>query len=71
MWAALATPGKALPEPALSEYRAEFDGEYGSNDLEQICEHFSLALTDIVELYENESSTYYYLDRTCFRQVQF
>lgn len=71
VWAALATPGKSLPEPQLSDYKILFDGNLDSNDLEQICERFSLSLTDIVELYDSESSAYYYLDRTCFRQVQF
>lgn len=71
IWSILATPGKALPEPLLSDYAAAYDGGPGSNDPEQLCERFSLSLTDIVELYDDESSTYYYLDRTCFRQVQF
>lgn len=67
------------PGPAL--YRVAYDGQAGSNDLEAIWNTFCrkelagadhpLAISDVVELYDESGSDFYYVDRTQLVPVDF
>lgn len=67
------------PDPAL--YRTAYDGQVGSNDLESIWSAFCrktpagadhpLAISDVVELYDESGSDFYYVDRTQLVPVDF
>lgn len=81
-WRDLASFGKPLPEPDIGDYNVVYDGQLESNDLEDIYDKFTerkppgftghpLSASDIVELYDRNGSAFYFLDRTCFRQVSF
>jgi hypothetical protein len=80
-WKDIVTFGKPLPEPELADYAVVYDGQLPTNDLEAIYDTFTerqppgfsgrpLSVSDLVELYDNGGSDFYYLDRTCFRQVE-
>jgi hypothetical protein len=69
-------------DPALKNYDVAYDGQIETNDLEQIFEKFntahppgftghSLSMSDIVELYDPGGSTFQYVDRFGFRQIEF
>lgn len=79
-WKDIAAPGTPLPEPDMEDYAVAYDGQVDTNDLEGIYDRFTerrppgfsghpLSVSDIVELYDSGGSSFYYLDRTCFRQV--
>ena len=81
-WRDIASFGKALPEPDIQDYTVVYDGQLDTNDLEAIYDRFHekcpqgfhghpLSVSDIVELYSAEGSSFYYLDRTHFREVEF
>lgn len=81
-WKDIVTFGKPLPEPELADYAVVYDGQLPTNDLEAIYDQFterqpqgfsgrSLSVSDVVELYDSGGSAFYYLDRTCFREVEF
>lgn len=67
------------PDPA--HYRTAYDGQVGSNDLEAIWSAFCrrelegadhpLAISDVVELYDESGSDFYYVDRTQLVPVDF
>lgn len=67
------------PDPA--HYRAVYDGQAGSSDLEAIWSAFCcrelegadhpLAISDVVELYDESGSDFYYVDRTQLVSVAF
>lgn len=67
------------PDPTL--YHAVYDGQAGSNDLEAIWNAFCrrelegadhpLAISDVVELYDEAGSDFYYVDRTQLVPVAF
>jgi hypothetical protein len=68
-------------EPDIGNYECVYDGQPGTNDLEQIFEMFnvsrpkgfeghSLSMSDVVELYD-DSSEFYYIDRFGFREIEF
>jgi hypothetical protein len=69
-------------DPDLKNYDVAYDGQIETNDLEQIFEKFniahppgftghSLSMSDIVELYDPGGSTFHYVDRFGFRQIEF
>ena len=81
-WKDLVSFGKPLPEPDIDDYAVAYDGQLDSNDLEDIYDKFTerkppgfsghpLSVSDLVELYDGSGSAYFFLDRTCFRQVTF
>jgi hypothetical protein len=59
-----------------------FDGELETNDLESIYTKFnidhpsdfkghSLSISDVVELYDENSSEFYYVNRFGFKEIEF
>ena len=69
-------------EPLGENYRAVYDGQLGTNDLDAIFERcnldhppgytgYSLSISDIVELYDESGSAYHYVDRFGFQQIPF
>lgn len=68
------------PDPA--NYQCVFDGPVDTNDLEALYTKFnidhpadyrghSLSMSDVVELYDDLTSTFHYVDRFGFQQVDF
>lgn len=81
VWKDIVTFGKPLPKPELADYAVVYDGQLPTNDLEAIYDKFTerqppgfsgrpLSVSDLVELYDSGGSDFYYLDRTCFREVE-
>lgn len=81
VWNDLVTLGKQLPEPCIKDYAVVFDGCLGTNDLEVIYDMltekqhkgfcgYPLSVSDLVELYDDNGSVFYMLDRTHFRKVE-
>lgn len=68
-------------EPDPTRYEQVYDGQVESNDLEALYDKFSIpqpgfeghpmALSDVVELYDESGSTFHYCDRTGFREIAF
>lgn len=69
-------------EPNQEHYRVAYDGQLGTNDLEAIYTRcnmnhpvgyagHSLSMSDVVELYDDSSSEYYYCDRFGFQEIDF
>ena len=69
-------------EPDADNYTQVFDGDLGTNDLEQIyaiCrdspppgyQGYRMALSDVVELYGPSGSAFYYVDRYGFQPIDF
>lgn len=69
-------------EPDPDNYRAVFDGEVDTNDLEELYAKFnidhpagyeghSLSMSDVVELYDGSGSSFHYVDRFCFKEIGF
>ena len=69
-------------EPDISNYTNVFDGNLGTTDLEEIydiCRNkppvgyqgYKMALSDVVELYDDAGSQFYYCDRIGFRPIRF
>ena len=69
-------------EPDAENYTLVFDGDLGTSDLEQIytiCrdapppgyQGYRMALSDVVELYDDSSSEFYYCDRVGFQPIRF
>lgn len=66
--------------PDLSWYQVVFDGDVGTNDLEELWELFCrrkmgpdgqpLAISDMIELYDATGSGFYYVDRISIVPVQ-
>jgi hypothetical protein len=68
--------------PQPQDYRVAYDGQLGTNDLERIYERFStrqppgfsghpMSMSDVIELYDADGSTFYYVDRSVFQQIGF
>lgn len=68
--------------PVQEDYCIAYDGQLDTNNLETIYEKFStrqfpgygghpLSMSDVIELYNQEGSEFYYIDRTVFRQIVF
>lgn len=69
-------------EPDPDNYRAVYDGEVDTNDLEALYAKFnldhpsgyeghSLSMSDVVELYDDSGSSFHYVDRFGFKEVSF
>lgn len=69
-----------LPNP--DNYQVVFDGEVNTNNLEELYIKFnhdhpfgysghSLSMSDVLELYDEASSNFHYVDRFGFQQVDF
>ena len=70
-------------EPEPDNYRMVYDGEIETNEMERIFEKFngeqevpgymghSLSVSDVIELYDEGSSEFYYVDYTDFKPVAF
>ena len=70
-------------EPTEDSYKTVFDGELNTNDLEEIYQLLnddkkpqkytghSLSMSDVVELYDDNESEFFYVDRFGFKQVDF
>jgi hypothetical protein len=68
--------------PQPQDYRVAYDGQLDTNDLGHIYERFSarkppgfsghpMNMSDVIELYDADGSTFYYVDRSVFRQIGF
>lgn len=73
---------KQFREPVQENYCVVYDGQLDTNDLETIYERFSdgqspgyyghpLSMSDVIELYNQEESEFYYIDRKLFRPIAF
>lgn len=73
---------KASGEPSKSNYETVYEGELETNDLESIFAKFntehpngfkghSLSISDVVELYDESGSEFYYVDRVGFQKIGF
>lgn len=69
-------------EPDAGNYTLVFDGDLGTSDLERIytiCrdapppgyQGYRMALSDVVELYDDSVSEFYYCDRVGFQSIRF
>ena len=69
-------------EPSKNNYDVVFDGELETNDLESIYTKFnidhpsdfkghSLSISDVVELYDESSSAFHYVDQFGFKSIEF
>ena len=69
-------------EPSKNNYDVVFDGELETNDLESIYTKFnmdhpsdfkghSLSISDVVELYDDNSSEFHYVDQFGFKAIEF
>lgn len=69
-------------EPELSQYRTVYDGQLETDRLSAIYEKFnttrppgytghSLSMSDIIELYDEAESRFFYVDRLGFQEVSF
>ena len=65
-----------------TDYAVVFDGEIGTENLEEIYSQFnlsipngftghSLSMSDVIELYNSEGSNFYYVDKFGFQKVNF
>lgn len=73
---------KVSGEPSKNNYGVVFDGELETNDLESIYTKFnmdhpsgfkghSLSISDVVELYDENSSEFHYVDQFGFKAIEF
>lgn len=70
-------------EPEPKDYHRVFDGEIETNNLEEIYSKFnmgnypagytghSLSMSDVIELYDEEGSEFYYVDERGFKMIAF
>lgn len=69
-------------EPDKNNYEIVYEGEIETNDLESIYTKFnlnhpqgftghSLSMSDVVELYDDSGSDFYYVDRFGFKEIEF
>jgi len=69
-------------EPDPENYRVVYDGQLETNDLDAIFEKFnldhpagyeghSLTMSDIIELYDQDGSTFHYVDRSEYKEIDF
>ena len=73
---------KVSGEPSRENYNVVFDGGLDTNDLESIYTKFninhpsdfkghSLSISDVVELYDESSSEFHYVDQFGFKAIEF
>ncbi len=69
-------------EPDPENYRIVYDGEVETNELEELCTMFYpdhppgyeghiLSMSDVIELYDDTGSSFYYVDRSGFPEILF
>ena len=68
-------------QPDRRHYETVYDGLVGTNDPEEIYTLFRdpvpgydsrpIGISDVLELYDADSSEFYYCDRVGFRQIEF
>lgn len=69
-------------EPGKDSYNAIFDGSLPTNNLDEIYEicnlnhpkdyrGHSLSMSDVVELYDDNGSSFHYVDRFGFKEISF
>lgn len=63
-----------------NNYKVVYDGGVETNDLEEIYQRFHtdlsydghpMSMSDVIELYDDEGSTFYYVDNVGFRKIKF
>lgn len=73
---------KVCGEPDIKNYEAVYDGQIETNDLEAVYTKFnmdhpegfsghSLSISDVVELYDDSSSQFYFVDNIGFQEIDF
>lgn len=73
---------KQFGAPDPENYRVVYDGQLETNDLDAIYEKFnldhpagyeghSLSMSDVIELYDGDGSTFHYVDRFGFKEIDF
>ncbi len=70
---------RGFGKPERWEYDQIYEGEVPSLDLEKIWDEFSrkelaghsLSISDVVELADDGESRFFYIDRTCFKEIDF
>lgn len=73
---------KSFGEPKPENYNVVYDGQLETNDLESIFEKFnlyhpegftghSLSISDVIELYSSNDSTFHYVDSFGFKEIDF
>lgn len=73
---------KQFDEPNQENYRLVYDGAVETNDLEALYAKFNLAIpneyyghslsiSDVLELYDEQGSAFYYVDKVGFQQIAF
>jgi hypothetical protein len=73
---------KNFGKPKLENYNVVYDGQLETNDLESIFEKFnlyhpegfsghSLSISDVIELYSSDDSTFHYVDSFGFKKIDF
>ncbi|MGP8314216.1 YodL domain-containing protein [Enterocloster aldenensis] len=69
-------------QPDRSRYEAVYDCQLGTNDLEAVYEKFErefpqesqghpISISDVIELYDQKGSEYYYIDHYGFQKIAF
>lgn len=68
-------------QPDRSNYEAAYDGQIGTNDLEELYAIFRepvsgydgrvIGISDVLELYGADGSEFYYCDRVGFQKIEF
>lgn len=73
---------KGFAEPNMGDYKVVYDGNIGTNDLESIYQKFDsgenlegfsengIYISDVIELYDEESSEFYYVNPKGFEKLQ-
>ena len=73
---------KEFGEPQMSDYQTVYDGEVETNNLEALYTKFnidhppgyaghSLSMSDVLELYDENGSNFFYCDRFGFQEIGF
>lgn len=73
---------KSYGVPQMADYQTVYDGEVETNELEALYTKFntshpagyaghSLSMSDVLELYDENGSTYHYCDRFGFKEIAF
>jgi hypothetical protein len=73
---------RGFGKPNPQNYNVVFDGEIETNNLDAIYEKFntnhpegyeghSLSMSDVIELYDEKGSSYYYVDSVGFKEIDF
>lgn len=73
---------KGFGEPNISDYKVVYDGNVGTNNLEEIYDRFDrgemsgdfkeggIYISDVIELYDEKSSAFYYINPTGFEKLE-